>query len=110
MFLVLKKKRKILLLKYNCFTASDQAFETIHNKKIDDGSSILVIKDSYGNAFVPFLVDHYEYVYVVDPRHYTGGLTSTVKKYGIDDVLFLHNVSTTGSSSLSGYVKDFVNR
>jgi len=97
-------------LKYNCFAASDQAFETIHNKNITDDSAVLIVKDSYGNAFIPFLVDHYEYVYVVDPRHYTGGLVSTVKKYGIDDVLFLHNVSTTGSSSLSGYVKSFVNR
>ena len=96
--------------KYNCFIASDQAFETIHNEHIADGSSVMVIKDSFGNAFVPFLVDHYEYVYVVDPRYYEGGLVETVQKYNVQDVIFMHNITTTGSDTLSEYVSDFVNR
>lgn len=96
--------------KYNCFIASDQAFETIHNEQISDGSSVMVIKDSFGNAFVPFLVDHYEYVYVVDPRYYNEGLVETVEKYNIQDVVFMHNITTTGSDTLSEYVSDFVNR
>ena len=56
--------------KYNCFIAGDQPLEEIHNPNMSDGSSCVVIKESFGNAFVPFLVDHYETVYVVDYRYY----------------------------------------
>ena len=48
--------------KYNCFIAGDQPLEEIHNPNMSDGSSCVVIKESFGNAFVPFLVDHYETV------------------------------------------------
>ena len=96
--------------KYSCFAAADQAFETIHNENITDGSAVLVVQDSFGNAFVPFLVDHYEYVYTADPRYCEDGLATLVERYGIQDVVFVHNISTTGSGTLSGYVEDFVNK
>ena len=35
-----------------------------------NGKKLLVIKDSYGNSFVPFLLPHYEEIYVIDPRFY----------------------------------------
>lgn len=85
--------------KYNCFIAGDFPLSEIHNPNIHDGSSIVVVKESYGNAFVPFLVDSYEYVYVVDYRYYTGSLVSLVKEKGIQDVLFLNYVSTTSTES-----------
>lgn len=85
--------------KYNCFIAGDFPLSEIHNPNIHDGSSIVVVKESYGNAFVPFLVDSYEYVYVVDYRYYKGSLVSLVNEKGIDDVLFLNYVSTTSTES-----------
>lgn len=96
--------------KYSCFAAGDQAFLTIHNENIKDGSACLIVKDSFGNAFVPFMVDHYEYVYVADPRYYNGGLTEVVDKFGIQDVVFVHNIVTTGATVLSEYVESFINK
>lgn len=83
--------------KYNCFIAGDHPISTIHNPDKNDGSSIVVIKESYGNAFVPFLVDSYEYVYVIDYRYYKGSLVDFVEEKDIDDVLFLNYISTTST-------------
>ena len=85
--------------KYNCFIAGDQPLTKIHNSKINDGSSIVVVKESYGNAFVPFLVDSYEYVYVIDYRKWSGDLSDFVIDNGIDDVLFLNVVNVTSTSA-----------
>ena len=85
--------------KYQTFIGGDQPLIEIHNPKINDGSSIVVIKESYGNAFVPFLVDSYEYVYVIDYRHWSGSLSDFVVTNGIDDVLFLNVVNTTSTSA-----------
>ena len=51
--------------KYSSYIGGDNPFTTIQNPGIQDGSSCVVIKESYGNAFVPWLVDHYQNVYVV---------------------------------------------
>lgn len=85
--------------KYLTFIGGDQPLTKIHNPSITDGSSIVVIKESYGNAFVPFLVDSYEYVYVIDYRKWSGDLADYVIDEGIDDVLFLNVVSNTSTSA-----------
>ncbi|MCD8299853.1 MAG: hypothetical protein LUC41_01545, partial [Clostridiales bacterium] len=55
--------------KYQTFIAGDEPFAQIENPNLHDGSACVVIKESYGNAFVPFLTDNYEYVYIVDYRY-----------------------------------------
>ena len=54
-----------------------------------NGKKIVIIKNSYGNAFAPFLISHYEEVYIVDYRYFKGGLVNLIKDNGITDVLFL---------------------
>lgn len=78
--------------KYSAFLGGDSALYTIENPAITDGSACILIKDSFGNAFAPFLVDHYQTVYVVDYRYYTGDLTTFAKEHGVKDVLILTNV------------------
>ena len=85
--------------KYTCFIAGDQPLTKIHNPNISDGSSIVVVKESYGNAFVPFLVDSYEDVYVIDYRKWSGNLANFVIQNDIDDVLFLNVVNVTSTSA-----------
>lgn len=77
--------------KYSCFIGGDNPFSWIHNPEITDGSSCVVVKESYGNAFVPFLVDHYQTVYVVDYRYYRENLINFVKENQVQDVIFLNN-------------------
>ncbi len=86
--------------KYNCFIGGDQPIGWIHNPARADGSACLLIKESFGNAFAPFLVDHYEYVYIVDYRYYPTGLLSLIQEKNIKDVLLLNNVSAASASTL----------
>lgn len=85
--------------KYTAFIGGDQPLIKIRNPKINDGSSIVVVKESYGNAFIPFLVDSYEYVFVIDYRHWEGDLADFVISKQIDDVLFLNVVNCTSTSA-----------
>ena len=56
----------------------------------ENGKKILVIKESYGNALVPFLCDNYEEVYVVDPRKTNFDLTEFVEAQSIGEVLMIN--------------------
>ena len=97
--------------KYNCFLMGDHPLIEIHNENVSadrKGTTVLLVKESFGNAFAPFLVDSYEYVYVVDYRYYSGTLSELVDAKGVDDVIFLNNVvATTGSARLSE-MEDFI--
>lgn len=94
------------------FIGGDNPYSVIENPNITDGSSIVLIKESYGNCFAPFLVESYQYVYVVDYRYYndveSGTLTDLVKSKGIQDVLFLNTINTTRSDSLITLLDGFI--
>jgi hypothetical protein len=57
-----------------------------------NGRKICIVKESYGNAFAPFLVNNYEKVIVVDQRYYTGDFVAMLKAEGINELLFINNV------------------
>lgn len=96
--------------KYNTFIGGDNPFSVIENPTITDGSSCVVIKESFGNAFVPFLVDHYQYVYVIDYRYYDGSLTDFVKQNNVQDVIFINNITATSTSARVNDIAELVVR
>lgn len=57
----------------------------------ETGKTLLVVKDSYANCFVPFLLPHYDKITMIDPRYYNAALSGVVGKYPADDVLVLYN-------------------
>lgn len=74
--------------KYQTFVNGDVPFAYAHNENIHDGSAVVVIKDSLGNAFIPFLIDRYEYVYWLDPRYTKATLSQMIKAYRVQDVIY----------------------
>ena len=78
--------------KYSAFISGDQPFGVAHNTAYADDSACVILKESYGNAFVPFLAAHYEYTYVVDYRYWKGNLADLVAENGITDVYFVNNI------------------
>jgi len=59
---------------------------------VRNGRKIAVVKESYGNAFAPFLVNNYEKVIVVDQRYYKGNFAGMLQAEGINELLFLNNI------------------
>ena len=94
---------------YAAFAGGDQAYNYVHNEAVTDGSSVLIVKDSYGNAFIPYLIDHYEYIYWIDFRNYKKwcgwagypdpSISNLVERKNIQDVILCQNISIAGSSS-----------
>jgi len=88
--------------KYLTFAGGDQPLAILKNPGVTDGSICIVIKESYGNALMPLVVDHYSEVHEIDYRHWKGDLVAYAKQIGADDVLFANNLSMIGSSLLVG--------
>lgn len=86
--------------KYNSFAGSDNPFTVIENLSKEKGKTCLVIKESFGNAMIPFLVGKYKKVYVIDYRYYKKGIIAFAKQNKINDVLFINNASAVRSDTL----------
>ena len=49
-------------------------------------------KESFGNAFAPFLVSHFDEVFVVDQRYFELNLTDFIREHGVTDLIFVNNI------------------
>ena len=95
-------------LKYSTFIASDNPFTEITNQTLTDESACIVVKESFGNAFVPFLVDHYQHVYVVDYRYWQGNLSKLAEEKKAKDVILLNNLSMIRNQYLVGQLQGVI--
>ncbi|MDY4560280.1 MAG: DHHW family protein [Peptostreptococcus porci] len=87
---------------YEVFTGGNHTQIKIRTN-IDTKRKLLVVKDSYANAMLPFLVNNFSEITVVDLRYFTGSLQDVIQNNELTDVLFLNNINTfnTDSSILS---------
>ena len=76
--------------RYSAFLAADCALAHVVNESIPDAPNCLVIKDSFGNCYVPFLTQNYHNIYAIDYRKYWRyRLSDFVDMYDIDDVIIM---------------------
>lgn len=76
---------------YSVFLHGD--FPLTHIKTANQtGRKILLVKESFGNAFAPFLVSHFDEVFIVDQRYFEQNLSEFIREQGVTDLLFLNNI------------------
>lgn len=86
--------------KYSMFLDNNHPLIIITNNDIISASEIVVIKDSYANSFIPFLVNHFKRVHVIDPRYYKLSISDYIlNNKKIKDALILYNMGTIGSDT-----------
>lgn len=70
--------------------------EGLINISINNNSNkhLLLIKDSYANSLVQFLLPYYRTITIVDPRYYYSDLAQQMNRDIITDVLFVYNTNT----------------
>lgn len=83
---------------YCAFIWGDNPITKITNSNSKNGRKILVVKESYGNAFVPWLINNYDEVHAMDFRWYEGNLATYCNENGITDVLFMNGVMSSASA------------
>lgn len=77
--------------KYAAFLYGNNGYSRIEG---NGTGSILVVKDSYANSFVPYLTENYATVDVVDFRGYASGLDSLIAGNDYDTILVLYSFAS----------------
>ena len=61
--------------------------------------SSLLFKDSFANSFLPFLINDYENIYVIDLRYFNQDVSTYIDERKIDEIMFLYNVTNLADDS-----------
>ncbi len=90
---------------YSIFMGGDWDYYKV-TTSVKNGKTVIILKDSYANAFIPFLAPHYENIVVIDPRKYTGSVFNEVAKYQDVDLVFFDYIFVPGRND---FVQDLIN-
>ncbi len=90
---------------YVTFIAGDNPYTVINVPDNPQDKNILVLKDSFGNAFVPFLCEHYGNIIVIDVRYSNFNIYDQLKDYGLSDIVFVNNVQAITAEWAQMYLK-----
>lgn len=89
-------------LKYSTFGGGDNPITVYENKNVTDGSVGIVVKESFGNALMPYMVDHYSTLYEIDYRYWDGNLAEFAKEVGATEITFANNMQMMSTGVLVG--------
>lgn len=91
---------------YTVFGGSNHPVYTIKTP-IKSNRRLLLVKDSYANSMIPFLMQYYREIVVVDPRYYYDNVDDLMALECVNEVMFLYNANTFfGDDSLAMMLTD----
>ena len=94
--------------KYLCFIGGDTPICIVESDV--PGPTCIVLKESYGNAFVPFLTSHYGRIIVIDPREFNRdgkpslNLAEFAADQGVDDLIVINYPYMINSKAFIRYL------
>lgn len=81
--------------KYSLFLDNNHSLITIINNSINNQNELLIIKDSFANSMIPYLIENYKKIHVIDLRYYNESVSEYIgNNTNINDVLILYNANT----------------
>ena len=84
--------------KYLVF-GTDYPMTHAENRSLPDAPNCIVVKDSFGNCFVPFLTQNFHHVYAIDYRkYYNEPIDKLIEKYNIDCVIIMPYITAIQDS------------
>ena len=92
---------------YGVFLGGDEPLLVTKNEK-GNGKKIAVLKESYGNAFSPFIAYTYSEAHLIDFRSIEFNLKDYLDKNGITDVIIINNAMASATKDRNDELKAVV--
>ncbi len=89
---------------YVTFMGGDNKVTHI-NTDVKNGRTLCVLKDSFGNAVIPFLTHSFENIYVIDIRYFNLNAVTFMKEHNVTDLLFAVNAFTSATPSMVRHIE-----
>ena len=89
--------------KYEVFFGGNYDRVDIVNEEdgAEDKPSLLIVKDSYANSFVPFILDDFSSITMVDTRYFRDSVKDVTLREEFDHVLILYSMTNFAEEKLN---------
>ncbi|WP_304942821.1 DHHW family protein [Vallitalea guaymasensis] len=77
--------------KYSYFLDGNHPIVTIKSD-VSNGRKLMIFKNSYAHCLIPFLVNHYEEIHILDLRFYKMNVYDYISENNITETLFLYDI------------------
>ena len=92
--------------KYSAYLSGESVLTVLENRSMEEGPSCIVVKDSFGNCYVPYLTEHYKTIYAVDYRIYREKtLKVLAEEKNVNDVIFAPYLIATQATDGNDFFK-----
>ncbi len=78
--------------KYSFFEGGNHGIVTIENKKSHSGKTLLILKDSFANSFVPYIVGDYEKIIMLDERYTFTSPAEIIKAENVTELAVIKEI------------------
>lgn len=78
--------------KYNYFQGGNHGMTVVTNEETSDGKTLLLLKDSFANSFVPYLVGDYHQIIMIDERYAFVDLRQLAEEYSVDEIAVVREI------------------
>ena len=93
---------------YGLFMSGDQPLSVITNHRYENGKSIVIMKDSYSNAFIPWLINNYKRIILIDPRTSNEKLSDVISEFKPDELMIMNYIFTTAFEDYCDMLKSML--
>lgn len=73
--------------KYSIYFGGNHGLTVVRNLENPEGDVLFMIKDSFANSAVPYLIRNYSQIVMVDLRYFGGSVQDAVQKYAPDRIV-----------------------
>ena len=93
--------------KYQYFLNGDPGMAVIEG---EGEGEVLIFKDSFAHAYIPFLTQEYEKIHVVDSRYINMNIIDYIKSNkNISKIFYIYSLSTLNNDDLFAKFKGYIN-
>lgn len=85
--------------KYSTFISGNNAHVSVYDTESEDKERLLLVKDSFSHALVPYLAQHFD-IELIDLRYYTDSLSEFISENNIENVLVIYGIDTFASAEV----------
>ncbi len=78
--------------KYSVYLGGNRGVDVVKNTDVTNGRKLLILKDSYANSMIPYLITNFSEIHLIDLRYYNFNVYDYIKEQGITDAAAIYSV------------------
>ena len=78
--------------KYNVFEGGNHGILVVENKDCKNGKTLVILKDSFANSFLPYIVSDYSKIVMLDDRYNLFDSISMIESFNPDEIAVIKEI------------------